>query len=82
MSRYDFDVEDMPVGFAFPLNGKVESTLERGRGEKAVSIMNQRGVNTIMCLHGAKGHSQYLSHEILNALIICVEPRIFAHNIG
>ncbi len=77
MPRYDFDVGDMPVGFVFHLSGKLESTLERGRGKKPVSIMNQRGVNTIVCLHGAKGHSQYLSHEILNAVILCVEPRLF-----
>ncbi|PIE68230.1 MAG: hypothetical protein CSA21_08580 [Deltaproteobacteria bacterium] len=77
MPRYDFDVEDMPVGFAFHLSGKLESTLNRGQGKKTVSILNQRGSNTVICLNGAKGHSWHLSHEIQDALVIIVDPRMF-----
>ncbi len=75
--RYNFDVKDMPVGFAFHLSGKLETTLNRGQGKQPVSILNQRGSNTVICLNGAKGHSQYLSDNMQDALIICVAPRIF-----
>ncbi len=57
MPRYDFDMENLPVGFAFHLSGKLESTLNRGRGKKTAPILNQRGVNSLFWLHGAKGHA-------------------------
>ncbi len=78
MPYYNFDEEDMPVGFAFFLSGKLESTLNRGQGKKTVSILNQRGSNTVICLNGAKGHGRFLSHEIQDVLMIIVDPRMFS----
>ncbi len=77
MPRYNFDVEDMPVGFSFQLSGKIETTCEKGLGRTKPSIVNQRGVNSVMSLHDIKGYSQYLSHEILDAVTVSVDPRMF-----
>ncbi len=74
MPRYDFDLESMPVGFSFHLSGKIGTTYEKGLGRKTAPIVNQRGVNSVICLHGAKGHSQYLSDEIQNSVVVFVDP--------
>ncbi len=74
MPRYDFDVEYMPVGFAFHLSGKIETIYEKGLGRKTASIVNQRGVNSVIRLHGAKGYSHYLSNEIQNSVVVFVDP--------
>ncbi len=73
----NFEVEDMPVGFAFHLSGKLQTTVERGLGKKPASILNQRGVNTVLSLHGARGHSRYLSDEGMDAVVVCVARREF-----
>ncbi len=74
--RYNFDVEDTPVGFAFHLSGKLEATLERGRGKKPFIILNHRGINTVARLHGAKGHGRHLSDEILDAVVVYADPQM------
>ncbi len=65
------------IGFAFHLSGKQEATVERGMGKKPVSILNQRGVNTVIGLHGANLRSQHLSHESMDAVIVYVARREF-----
>ncbi len=76
MPCYKFDIEHAPVGFFFNLSGKLESILERGRGKRPASIVNQRGINSVICLDGAKGYSHYLSHEIAEAIMVCVDPEM------
>ncbi len=78
MPRYDFDMEDNPVGFGFLLSGKMECTQDRGQGKKSVSTLHQRGDNSLFFPYGTKGHSQYLSREILNAVIIYIDREMFA----
>ncbi len=77
MPCYKFDIENMPVGFAFHLSGKLQITVEKGLGKKPVSILNQRGVNPVICLHDAKVHNQYLSHENLDAVVLRLDPWMF-----
>ncbi len=76
MPCYQFDIEHTPVGFFFSLSGKLETFLERGRGKQPVSIVNQRGVNSVICLDGAKGYSHCLSHEIGESVTIFVDPQM------
>ncbi len=78
MPCYDFDVESMPVGFSFHLSGKIETTCEKGLGRKTAAIVNQRGVNSVFCLHGAKGFSRYLSYEIQDSVVVFVDSRMAA----
>ncbi len=73
MPRYDFELESMPVGFSFHLSGKIGTTYEKGLGRKAASTVNQRGINSVICLHGAKGHSQYLSDEVQHSVVVFVD---------
>ncbi len=76
--RCDFNVEEASViGFFFHLSGKLECIQERERGKKPVSTLCECGVNFVTCLHGAKGYSQYLSDEILNAVAIYVDRQMF-----
>ncbi len=78
MSRYDFDMKEASViGFAFHLSGKLECIQERERGNKSISMLHQCGVNSVVCLHEAKGYSQYLSDEILNAVVVYVDRQMF-----
>ncbi len=77
-SGFNFEVKMSVVAFAFHLSGKQEATIERGPGKKPVSILNQRGVNTVAGLYGAKGYSRYLSHEGMDVVIIYVDRREFA----
>ncbi len=76
MPCYDFDLESMPVGFSFHLSGKIETTCEKGLSRKNVSIVNQRGTNSIICLNGVKGHSRYLSHEIQDSVVIFLDSQM------
>ncbi len=76
--RCDFNMEEASViGFFFHLSGKLECIQERERGKKPVSTLHQCGDNSVTCLHGAKGYSQYLSPEILNAIAIYVDRQMF-----
>ncbi len=78
MGRYNFNMEESSViGFAFHLSGKLECIWERERGRKPLSMLYQRGVNSVACLHGEKGHSHYLSPEVLNAVAIYVDRERF-----
>ncbi len=76
MPCYKFDIEHAPVGFFFSLSGKLETFLERGRGKQPASIVNQRGINSVICLDGAKGYSHSLSHEIGESVSIFVDPQM------
>ncbi len=76
MPCYKFDIEHAPVGFFFNLSGKLETFLERGRGKRPASIVNQRGINSVICLDGARGYSHSLSDEIGEAAMVYVDPEI------
>ncbi len=77
MPRYNFDIEEASViGFTFQLSGKLECIREREK--TSMSTLYQCGVNSVTCPHGTKGHSHYLSLEILNAIIVYVDRLMFA----
>ncbi|PIE00325.1 MAG: hypothetical protein CSA81_13845 [Acidobacteria bacterium] len=73
---YKFDIEHAPVGFFFSLSGKIENVLERGQGKQPASIVNQRGINSVSCLDGARGYSHYLSDEIAEAVMVYIDSKM------
>ncbi len=78
MYRWTYDAkEESAVGFSFHLSGKLGCICEWERGKKSTSALYQCGESSVVCLHGAKGHSQYLSDEILKAISIYVDRQIF-----
>ncbi len=76
MPCYKFDIEHAPVGFFFSLSGRLETFLERGRGKQPASIVNQRGINSVICLDGVKGYSHSLSNEIGETAMVYIDPEM------
>ncbi len=77
MAPTTYEIHMPVVGFAFHLSGKQEATVERGLGKKPVSILNQRGVNTVVGLRGANLRGQHLSDEGMDVVIVYVARQEF-----
>jgi len=67
---FNFDLQNMPVVFSFCLSGNQEINFNRGRGKRAATLLNERGVNSLVCLNQSNGYSRYLTGDTMHAVAL------------
>jgi len=76
MPTYEFDLQNMPLVFSFCLGGNLEINFNRGRGKKTAKLVNERGVNALVCMEESQGVSHYRSDDRINAVTLLLRREI------
>ncbi len=76
MPSYEFDLRNMPLTFSFCLSGNLEINFIQGRGKRTAQLVNERGVNALMCMERSKGYSHYCSEDRINAVTLLLRREI------